>query len=81
MSQPPDSMPRPHPSWCGRRVADAPSMPLGTYMSYLGSLACEASLMKLGPVPNPYTELLPTGGLPMASLMLYLKVGLHMCSR
>ena len=80
-SQPPLSMPRPQPSGCGRRMPDAPSVPLGADMSYLGSLGFEASLMKSEPSTPPCTSLLPIGGLPMASLMLYLYVGLQMRSR
>ena len=62
-------------------MPDAPSMPLGTNMSYRGSLGVEASLMKLLPSTPPCMSLLPMGGLPMASLMLYLYVGLQMRSR
>lgn len=80
-SQPPLSMFRPQPSGCGRRMADAPSWPLGTHMSYLGKKSLDASLMKLVPMLPPCMSLLPMGGLPMASLMLYLYVGLHMRSR
>ena len=76
-SQPPLSMFSPQPSGCGRRMPDAPSMPLGTCMSHRGSFALEASRMKLAWL----SSLLPMGGLPMASLMLYLYVGLQMRSR
>ena len=58
-------------------MPDAPSIPLGTAMSQRGSLALEASRMKL----LWSSSLLPTGGLPMASFMEYLYVGLQMRSR